>query len=50
MKVASIILSVFGKQDIFSSIIMTAIIMVAIYGGYFLATYYGSKNIIKEDN
>ena len=50
MKVASIILSVFGKQDILGSIVMTAIIMVAIYGGYFLATYYGSKNIIKEDN
>ena len=50
MKVASIILSVFGKQDILGSIVMTAIIMVAIYGGYFLATYYGSKNIIKEGN
>ena len=50
MKVASIILEVFGKQDIFSSIILTAIFMVLIYGGYFLATYFGSKSIIKEEN
>ena len=50
LKVTSIILAVFGKQDIFLSIVFTAIFFVIIYGGYFLATYYGSKNIIKEDN
>lgn len=48
MKVASVVLATFGKQDLMSSIIMTAIFLVAIYGGYFIATYLGSKNIIKN--
>ena len=50
LKVTSILLAVFGKQDIFLSVIFTAIFFVIIYGSYFIATYYGSKNIIKEDN
>ena len=50
LKVTSIILAVFGKQDIFLSVVLTAIFFVIIYGSYFIATYYGSKNIIKEDN
>ncbi len=41
------ILEVFGKEELFSSIIMTAIFIVFIYGGYFLITYLCSKNIIK---
>ena len=31
------------------SVIATVIFLVVIYGGYFFATYLGSKNIIKED-
>ena len=50
LKVTSIILAVFGKQDIFLSVVLTAIFFVIIYGSYFIATYYGSKNIVKEDN
>ena len=42
------ILEVFGNEQLLPSIIMTAIFMVVIYGGYFLITYYCSKNIIKE--
>ena len=42
------ILEVFGNEQLLSSIIMTAIFIVVIYGGYFLITYYCSKNIIKE--
>ena len=42
------ILEVFGNEQLLSSIIMTAIFIVIIYGGYFLITYYCSKNIIKE--
>lgn len=38
----------FGDEQLSSSIIMTAIFIVVIYGGYFLITYYCSKNIIKE--
>ena len=46
--VAGKILQVFGKQDLLGSIIITAIFIIVIYGGYFLITYYCSKNIIKE--
>ena len=42
------ILEVFGNEQLLPSIIMTAIFIVVIYGGYFLITYYCSKNIIKE--
>ena len=42
------ILEVFGNEELLPSIIITAIILVIIYGGYFLITYYSSKNIIKE--
>lgn len=43
------ILEVFGNEQLLSSIIMTAIFIVFIYGGYFLITYICSKNIIKEN-
>lgn len=36
-------------EDMLPSVIGTAVFLVAVYGGYFLATYAGSKNIIKED-
>lgn len=49
IKVCSIILAMFGKQDLVTSIIITAGFIVIIYGTYFLATYFGSKNIIKEE-
>lgn len=42
------ILEVFGNEQLLSSIIATAVFIVFIYGGYFLITYYCSKNIIKE--
>ena len=42
------VLVVFGKQDVIGGIITTAIFIIIIYGGYFLATYFGSKNIIKS--
>ena len=38
-----------SKKDLLPSIIMTVIIIGVIYGSYFLATYSGSKNIIKEE-
>ena len=47
IKFASIILSTIGITNIMSSIITTSIILVFIYGGYFLITYICSKNIIK---
>ena len=44
----SYIISTFGNEQLLPSIIMTAIFIVVIYGGYFLITYLCSKNIIKE--
>ena len=44
----SYIISTFGNEQLLLSIIMTAIFIVVIYGGYFLITYLSSKNIIKE--
>ena len=38
-----------SKKDLLPSAIATVIIIGVIYGIYFLATYLGSKNIIKED-
>lgn len=35
-------------EEMLPSVIGTAIFLVVVYGGYFLATYAGSKNIIKE--
>ena len=49
IKVCSIILDMFGKQDLVASIAITAGFIILIYGAYFLATYYGSKAIIKEE-
>ena len=37
------------KKDLLPSIIATIIVMGIIYGEYFLATYFGSKNIIREE-
>ena len=42
------ILATFGDEKLLASIIMTAIFIVIIYGGYFLITYVCSKNIIRE--
>ena len=36
-------------KDLLPSIIASAIVIGVIYGTYFLATYFGSKNIIKEE-
>ena len=44
----SYIISTFGNEQLLNSIIMTAVFIVVIYGGYFLITYLCSKNIIKE--
>ncbi len=47
---ANYILKTIGTESLLSSIILTAVFLVVIYGGYFLVTYYCSKNIIKERN
>ena len=42
------LLETFGNEQLFKSIIMTSSVLVFIYGGYFLLTYYCSKNIITD--
>ena len=42
------ILSYIGTDGLSSSIIMTVVLLAAIYGGYFLLTYFSSKRIISE--
>ena len=42
------ILMTFGNEEMTKSITMTAVFLIIIYGGYFLITYYCSKNIIKD--
>ena len=39
-----------SPDELLPSVIVTAVIIGAIYGVYFLATYFGSKNIIKEED
>lgn len=48
IKFAVKILEVFGTDELLPSIIVTSIFLLIIYGGYFLITYFCSKNIIKE--
>ena len=48
IRFCSYIISTFGNEQLLPSIIITAIFIVVIYGGYFLITYLSSKNIIKE--
>ena len=38
-----------SKNELIPSIIATVVVIGVIYGAYFLATYLGSKQIIKED-
>lgn len=48
MKFASYFLEMFGTEKIGVSVLLTVIIILVIYGGYFLITYFCSKGIIRE--
>lgn len=48
LKVSSYIVEMFGSASIMPNIIMTALVLIVIYGGYFLATYLGAKKNINE--
>ena len=45
----NILSGIASSKDLLPSIIATIVVMGVIYGAYFLATYFGSKNIIKEE-
>lgn len=42
------LISIFGHIDLTTNIAITTLFILFIYGGYFIATYIGSKSIIKE--
>ncbi len=46
----SVLSGVASTKDLLPSVIATVVVMGMIYGAYFMATYLGSKNIIKEEN
>lgn len=48
IKFSTYILETFGREGLLPSIVMTVCFIILIYGGYFLITYFCSKNIIKE--
>lgn len=48
IKVANEVIMAFGKMNVLENIIFAGIFIVIIYGGYFYATYTGSKNMIKQ--
>ena len=48
--ILSMLAALASPSDLLPSVIATAVIIGVIYGLYFLATYIGSKNIIKEEN
>ncbi len=48
IKFCNFLLTSIGTDNLLSSIIMTAVFIVAIYGGYFVVTYLCSKNVVKE--
>jgi len=50
IKFSNYILKASGISFDLNSIIMTAVFIVIIYGGYFVVTYFSSKNIIREKN
>ncbi|MBQ9898084.1 MAG: FtsX-like permease family protein [Ruminococcus sp.] len=48
LRCANKMLSIFIKEGFVSSMIFTSVIILAIYGGYFLITYLCSRTIIRE--
>ena len=48
--ILSMMAALASPDELLPSVIATAVIIGIIYGLYFLATYIGSKNIIKEDD
>jgi putative ABC transport system permease protein len=46
---ASNLINTFQGIDILGSSLITALIIISVYGGYFLTTYFGSKNVINRE-
>lgn len=48
MKVSYFIIEALGTEYMVQSIIMTAVLILIVYGGYFVITYNSCKNMIKD--
>ena len=48
MKFSIFIMQAFGTERVGESVAVTSLILLLIYGGYFLVTYICGKNVIKE--
>ena len=48
MKFAVNVLEIFGTEGMGRSIFTTALILLCIYGGYFLVTYFSSRAMVRE--
>lgn len=48
MKVSYMIIEVLGTEYMVQSIVMTAILILIVYGGYFVITYNSCRNMIKD--
>lgn len=49
IRVANSAVQILGHMDILGNTLVTAAIFLVIYGGYFLATYFGSKSILRQN-
>ena len=47
MTAANAVIAQVGKVDAAASSAVTALLLVAVYGGYFLATCWGSRKILR---
>lgn len=43
------LLSMYVEGDLMVSILITALVLLFVYGGYFAATYFGSRRILEEE-
>lgn len=48
IKLASRLVIMFAGAGIVGNVILTAVILIIIYGGYFMSTYLGTKKIIRQ--
>lgn len=46
--VANTVVTQFGHLDILGNTLITAALFLLVYGGYFLATYFGSKSMLRQ--
>ena len=49
IKVVSRFIESFGKPEIVGASLITGGVIIVIYGGYMMATYFGFKNAVREE-